>query len=300
MRDALCRDLAGLDIAVEAAASTAAPAAAAASPVFAERCEAPADFLARVAGSYDAVWLVAPESDGIAFDLTRRLESDDIALLGCRSDAIELAGRKSRCLAHLSARDIAVVSSWPLPAAPFAEHAFWVVKPDIGCGCEDVRRLTAADAAALCGDETIAQPWLEGQAMSLSLLVADACAELLAVNRQHIGVAGDGRLSLTGISRCRDLGADLVARLEDLGRDIATSLPGLAGFVGVDFILTDTDEAVVLEVNPRPTSAYVGLSAFIGRNVAGAIMTALAPQFAPLEPCIDPPLWSAGTSAAPI
>ena len=57
-----------------------------------------------------------------------------------------------------------------------------------------------------------------------------------------------------------------------LARRIAAAIPGLRGFVGVDFVLGIDGRATVLEVNPRLTSAYVGLSARLGRNLAAEIL----------------------------
>ena len=58
-----------------------------------------------------------------------------------------------------------------------------------------------------------------------------------------------------------------------LGGAIAAAIPGLAGYVGVDFVLTPAGP-VVLEVNPRLTSSYCGLSRALGRNVAAEILRA--------------------------
>ena len=297
MRDALCRELAQLDIAVVAAASPLAAASSWLAAIHPRPAESATDFLGRVANTFAAVWLVAPESAGIATALTRQLERCDATVLGCRSDAVALASSKSRCLARLAAVGITTVPTWPLTRAPLTEHALWVVKPDVGCGCQDMRRLSATDAAHLDVDGAIAQPWLDGLTMSLSLLVADGCCELLSINRQHIDIAASGALALAGISRCPALDPMLVGRLRLLARRIADAIPGLAGYVGVDFVLMPDGEAVVLEVNPRLTSAFVGLSDFLDRSVAGDIMAALAPRL--LGPCTDLPPWSVGISAAP-
>jgi predicted ATP-grasp superfamily ATP-dependent carboligase len=50
-------------------------------------------------------------------------------------------------------------------------------------------------------------------------------------------------------------------------------IPGLKGFVGVDVVLTAT-EAWVIEVNPRITTAYVGLRLACPFNLAGALIKA--------------------------
>jgi predicted ATP-grasp superfamily ATP-dependent carboligase len=45
------------------------------------------------------------------------------------------------------------------------------------------------------------------------------------------------------------------------------ALRGLRGYVGVDMVLTES-EAFVIEVNPRLTTAYVGVRAALGGNIS--------------------------------
>jgi predicted ATP-grasp superfamily ATP-dependent carboligase len=173
------------------------------------------------------------------------------------------------------------VPTWPLATAPLALHETWVVKPDRGCGCEDMRRLPRHGITAHYqplyrreAESIIAQPWLDGDAMSLSLLVNGPEVEILSINRQHIAVAEDGRLALTGITCGVTVGGATRGQLEAVAAGLVAAIPGLRGYVGVDFILDASATPVVLEVNPRLTSAYVGLSALLGRNLAEDILRA--------------------------
>ena len=50
---------------------------------------------------------------------------------------------------------------------------------------------------------------------------------------------------------------------------------GLRGYVGVDLVLTDAD-AVVIEVNPRLTTAYLGVRAALDENIAALALEACA------------------------
>ena len=43
------------------------------------------------------------------------------------------------------------------------------------------------------------------------------------------------------------------------------ALPGLRGYIGVDLVLTES-EPVVIEVNPRLTTAYLGVRSALGGN----------------------------------
>jgi len=62
--------------------------------------------------------------------------------------------------------------------------------------------------------------------------------------------------------------------LSALGRRVARALPGLRGFVGVDLVWHAERGPVAIEVNPRVTCAYAGLSASLGRNLAAELLSA--------------------------
>jgi predicted ATP-grasp superfamily ATP-dependent carboligase len=65
-------------------------------------------------------------------------------------------------------------------------------------------------------------------------------------------------------SRARPLAA--------LATRVGRAIPGLRGFVGIDLVWHATLGPVVIEVNPRVTCAYVGLSARLGRNLAAEML----------------------------
>jgi predicted ATP-grasp superfamily ATP-dependent carboligase len=288
MRDAACADLAALPgVTVIAAAGTTGDHPAAGRALMPARAESASDFLRRASAEADVVWLIAPESDGIALALTRVLEQTDCINLGCRSEALAIASVKSRTLARLASAGLTTVPTWPLAQAPLHLHDLWVLKPDVGCGCECMHRLARAQAEAIrnAGTPTdieavIAQPWLAGAAMSLSLLVSGNSTGLLSVNRQRIAIASDGALSLDGIDRDIDVGPACRAMLDSLADRAVQSIPGLAGFVGIDFMFAPDGQAIVMELNPRLTSAYVGLSQLLGRNLAADVLRCAAPEFA--------------------
>ena len=51
------------------------------------------------------------------------------------------------------------------------------------------------------------------------------------------------------------------------------AITGLCGYIGVDVVLTESD-AVVIEVNPRLTTAYLGVRAVLEENVAALALAA--------------------------
>ena len=65
----------------------------------------------------------------------------------------------------------------------------------------------------------------------------------------------------------------LAAEAVDAATRTCAALPGLRGYVGVDLVLTDTGP-VVIEVNPRLTTAYLGVRAVLDENVAAMALAA--------------------------
>ena len=65
----------------------------------------------------------------------------------------------------------------------------------------------------------------------------------------------------------------MAARALTVAQSAVRLIPGLAGYIGVDLILTP-DEALLIEINPRLTTSYIGLRQVIDLNLAQAIWDA--------------------------
>jgi predicted ATP-grasp superfamily ATP-dependent carboligase len=272
MRDAMVNDLlqaGGVQVSAATCASTTAP------PAGAQACMPPpgtpfVEWVAWQAARHDAVWLVAPETDGLLASLQQAVPA--ARWLGCDAPAITLAGRKRATLARLAAFGLKT----PLAFATTA--ARWVVKPDDGAGAvaTHVHGSLAAAHAAQCraaGGSVTLEPWVDGEALSLSLLCGRNGAELLSINRQHIDIDDQGQVRYAGVSvNAIALDDARGPALAALAARVGQAIPGLRGFVGVDVVWHATLGPVVIEVNPRVTCAYVGLSARLGRNLAAEIL----------------------------
>jgi len=278
MRDAVVRDLLRVgDCAVSVAAGVRAPAGPAAARTIRRPPDAPAvDFVADQATQHDRVWVVAPETGGVLGRLHRAVGPG--RWLGCGVDAIALASSKHATLAHAAGHGL--LTPHGFAAAP--QTARWVVKPDDGAGAL-ATRVHATLAAARDdlqrrrerGEAAVLEPWVAGEPLSLSLLCSAGSVELLSVNRQQIGIDAAGVLSFDGVAvntLPRDAArfATLYAWAQSLGR----ALPGLRGYVGVDLVWHAQRGPVLIEVNPRVTMAYVGLSDALDRNLAAAVLAA--------------------------
>ena len=231
----------------------------------------------RCVDATDATWIVAPETDGILQRLSEQVLARNGRLLGSRPAAVRIAGSKARTADLLARHGVPVVPVLEPggPIASFAGRA--VLKPDDGAGCVDTRVHHDLHAALEAWEtegrnpNVVLQPFVEGEPASLALLARSGCAVILSVNRQRIALNGDA-LAFLGCS------VNALARwqvpLASLAAGIAEALPGLWGYVGVDLILSAAGP-VVLEVNPRLTTSYVGLREAIGVNPAALVLKLL-------------------------
>jgi tyramine---L-glutamate ligase len=259
-----------------------------------------------LAARCDAVWPIAPETDGILEEATRLAGRP---VLNSRLEALAVARSKHATARCLAAHDVPAAPTVFFGETPPPTKHGWVIKPDDGAGAAKTRRVSKIAGAsevppslpcrtrregqspiraanklrrpplpgriAVGGafasphaSRTIIQPFLPGTPLSLSLLAQDGAAWLLSCNRQHIANTDGSFAYLGGIVGGAEERRDV---LEPLAARIAEALPGLWGYVGVDLIDT-ADGPVVLEINPRLTTSYVGLRDSIGLNPAALVL----------------------------
>ncbi|HEY4065447.1 MAG TPA: ATP-grasp domain-containing protein [Burkholderiaceae bacterium] len=282
MRDAVARDLLQLhDCAVTVAAGACAPAVpAGARAVQPAPGLAAAEFVAQQARGHDRTWVIAPETDGVLAQLQRSVEP--ARWIGCDAAAIALASSKRATLAQAAAHGIAT----PLDFAASPATRRWVVKPDDGAGAMATRvhstRAAAQDdleARRERGEAAVLEAWVAGEPLSVSLSCGAGGVELLSVNRQQLSVDALGVLSFAGV-QVNALPADdaRVPALRSWAQALMRAVPGLQGFVGFDLVWHPRRGPVLIEINPRVTMAYVGLSAALARNLAGAVLAQHCPE----------------------
>ena len=241
----------------------------------------------------DAVWPIAPETDGCLERLASRIVHRGAFLIASPPDAIDRAADKQRLPTLLAAAGVSHPTTHAVTRRASAVRAAnrmgypIVVKPARGAGssgvglARSVRELLPALARARAAARTgrvLLQPRIDGLAASVSLLANGDDALPLAVNTQVFdrstpfayrgGVTPirhplAARACMTAVAACRAVG-------------------GLRGFVGVDVILTSAD-VVVVEINPRLTTAYLGVRAAFDANVASLALAACAGRL-PAQP----------------
>ena len=236
------------------------------------------DELSRTA---DGTYVIAPELNDLLGARCRRvveiggrlLNADARSILAC-SDKLE-TGRR------LQVSGIPTIDAQPLHE--FDElAATWpvVVKPRFGAGSQeshlvrDAAELSSVqqrfDAGALL-EQAIVQPYVPGRALSAAVIVRDDdSADVWPVAEQHL--SHDGRFRYLG----GRVPAPCVAAgtVQELAICAVRAFGGLRGYVGVDLLLPDAspDRPLVVELNPRLTTSYIGYRQLARTNLAPHVL----------------------------
>lgn len=230
----------------------------------------------------DAVLIIAPETDGGLQNLQQSVLNQHKYLLGCQPIATQICTDKFICHQQLVSNN--VLTPHTLPANdwslnPFNSPSGFIVKPRDGAGCIDTLFFaersdleTWLTSTPILHNKMIIQPYIEGQTLSLTVLMDHYESHVLAVNQQYIE-RNNGRFSfhgcsVNGITEVQFNLSNAVA----IAQSIHLAIPGLWGFVGIDLIVTDND-AYIVEINPRLTTAYVGLHKSLNLNPIQLLLT---------------------------
>lgn len=245
----------------------------------------PAAALARaLAEGGGRAWPVAPETRGTLARLVRTAERWGEGVVGPTSRGVRRAARRLALLGRLERAGVPVPATVPAPSDGDARRAFEalgapvVLKPGRGAGGAGVRRVDDADdvadarAAAVSVEPGLAplvQRFEPGTPASVTLVVDGEGIRPLALSRQVVRFAPEARYE-GGITPLRHPDA---ARALRTAVDAVRACGRLRGLVGVDLVL-GPDGPVVLEVNPRLTTSYLGLRRHLGPGPALAALRA--------------------------
>lgn len=253
--------------------------------------EEPQERMARALAAVDAVWPIAPETQGCLATLCQCVEAQGKQLLTTPSKGVILASSKEKTLRILEQHGVPVVPTRPWESLrPNVNWDYpWVFKVDDGVGCEDTIIIRGPEdrdhfAKNRSQKSWLAQPLLEGNALSLSGIFMGGEGRLLCCNLQNIQQSQNS-FKLVGITV--NARPDPQGTFERLLSQVARALPTLWGFAGIDLILGPQGPKV-LEVNPRLTSAYPGIRPATGYNPAALVLELAQNQRLPSLPETGP------------
>jgi predicted ATP-grasp superfamily ATP-dependent carboligase len=242
-------------------------------------------------GVADAVYVIAPESGQVLEKLVKNIEGSGGTSLNCEADAIQQVSNKMTAYETMKKRGMKVPETVLLDIHEKTENIKLltkelgyplVFKPLDGVSCgglsiakdeEDVAGAVKKVAHESMSKQFIAQKVVRGKAASACVISTGDKALAVTLNRQLVTLASpDEESGYYGGAVPFDHSLEKEA-LKAAERAVE-AVSGLKGYVGVDMILTE-EEAIVLEVNPRLTTSYVGLRRVVNFNPAEAMVDAV-------------------------
>jgi predicted ATP-grasp superfamily ATP-dependent carboligase len=240
----------------------------------------------------DAIYVIAPETDGILQSLVELTEQTGAASLNCPADTIGKVSDKTGFYEVMRKLGVLLPETKMFSVADDVAETkkavrgslnFPVIfKPSNGVSCcglsvvkneEQVAGAIGKIKRESSSKHFLVQELIKGAAASVSLLSTGSAAVPVSLNRQDVTIeTPEACSSYSGGSVPFD--NPLWAEAFEVAKKLVKSVSGLRGYVGVDFVLTD-EAAVAIEVNPRLTTSYVGLRRVTNFNPAQAIVNAV-------------------------
>ncbi|HEX9261517.1 MAG TPA: ATP-grasp domain-containing protein [Candidatus Bathyarchaeia archaeon] len=233
----------------------------------------------------EAVYVVAPETDGLLESFVQKAEKAGVASLNSDSAAIKTTVNKPLLKEHIKDLRFATPNSLVFHTHDSIEEivgdirkelAFPLIfKPADGVGCSalsvvnDERQVESAIAKLSSYSALLVQEFVRGIPASVSVYSTGGEALPVSLNQQNVSLETPetdssyygGTIPLDHSSK---------EKAFSVAKKIVESIGGLRGYIGVDMVLTE-DKPVVIEVNPRLTTSYIGLRMVSGFNPGQAL-----------------------------
>ncbi len=225
----------------------------------------------------DVVYIIAPEFKNILATRCQYVRDNGKRLLNASPEAVRLCSDKYQLWELLHSSGIPTIET-ELIADVSTHSPTWfplIVKPVDGAGAlstfhvESEEKWPAVRRQLLNDDEFatyISQPFIEGESCSALVYVGET-VEAFPVGDQQISISDvicyQGG-TIPGVDPSRQ------AKFAPLVEQISNAIPELVGLWGVDFIVPDSEptKPLVMEINPRLTTSYVGYRRVTDNNIA--------------------------------
>lgn len=239
----------------------------------------------------DSVYVIAPESDQVLEKMLKTVETSDGKLLNCESDSVKLVSNKMQAYQTFEKSGLRVPETLLVDTDEKVANIRnlvkdlgypLIVKPLDGVSCgglsivKNGKEISSAVKKVVQesdGKQFVAQKLIKGKAASACMLSTGEKVKAVSLNKQHVSLSSPKRES-TYIGGTVPFNHSKQVEALEAAEKAVDAVNGLKGYVGVDMILTD-EEPVVIEINPRLTASYIGLSRVANVNTAEAIIDAV-------------------------
>jgi len=241
----------------------------------------------------DAAYFIAPESDQMLQRLIEEAQDLGKVTLNCQVAAINTAANKNTTYETLKKARV------PLPETltfSFGEALQQVrqklrklgyplvFKPSTSVSCKGISVVSNENEMKMAINKMkaesstecfLVQKLFSGIAASVSLISTGMEATPITLNEQLLTLEpASSHLGSWYYGGVVPLHHPMEKAAFEIAKKAVEAIRGLVGYIGVDMVLTCRGP-IVMEINPRLTTSYVGLTKVVDFNVAQAILTAV-------------------------
>tara|TARA_Y100000816_G_C26032430_1_gene540526 strand:+ start:123 stop:1073 length:951 start_codon:yes stop_codon:yes gene_type:complete len=211
---------------------------------------------------YDYILPILPEIDSNLSNYVKFIEKNNIKKVISDTRTIDICSDKLIFYEYMTKHTIPVIPTYK--SLNFKNRSDkYILKDRLGAGCSYVRLTKKNELEEYYSENMIVQPFIDGDHYSLSVFFSKSNFRLLTINKQNIGTT-NCMLSLKSL--IINVNQNLYLDILPIISNIKNSLPGLFGFVGIDFLLRGR-QIYIVEINPRLTTSFSGLYETIGCNM---------------------------------
>ncbi len=236
----------------------------------------------KLSAESDATYVIAPELDNLLAIRCQAVLDAGGQLLNSTPEVIELCSDKLELAAELERIDVATIPTRLFdPEVSELWHESAVVKPRFGAGSQNIfgvwdrrsfrplRKIFAAEPQTRQG---IVQPWVAGTATSAAALFGRGgeCRAVLPPSEQVLSEDRQFRYLGGRIPFAQEWEGQIAQTIRKVGAAVGL----FRGYVGFDFIVDSRQgQPVLVEINPRLTTSYIGYRRLAMNNLAELILS---------------------------
>jgi predicted ATP-grasp superfamily ATP-dependent carboligase len=248
----------------------------------------------------DAAYMIAPGSNQLLQSFVASMERTGVPSLNCRASAIGMVSDKAILLERVKKMGLPTPATIMVSALEDVAEIKQTIsgklefplifKPVDGVGCGGLSVVRNENQVASAVDKVIressskyfmVQELIHGVAVSVSLISTGSEALPISLNKQDVSLMAPEAIS-TYNGGLVPFNSPLKREAFATAEKIVRSLRGLRGYIGVDLVLTEKGP-VVIEVNPRLTTSYVGVRKVVSFNPAQAIINSVLERELPAD-----------------
>ena len=224
----------------------------------------------------DYFLVIAPGSDGILSKYIEKYSETSAQSLNCSIETIEIATQKHRSYRLCSTLGINIPTTFKIHRNGLCSNVIddslnlvqmrtlfsgnilsfpTILKPDEGVACEGLVLLTNLEdleeyLQGSSSEKILIQEYIDGEHISVTMYVTKEHNQLLSINKQSISFDKKHSDYLGGVV---NIDHPLAKEIEQLSDQIISNIPGLFGFIGIDYIICN-NKIYFIELNPRATT----------------------------------------------